>query len=247
MVWCALRYALIGSLLTWRIGRPLIGMNAELYAREAALRFALVRVNESAESIALCGGEGDERRQLNDNLARVISTMRGLTGALSRLTWITSGYGWIAIIVPILVAAPGYFHGGLTIGGLMMVVGAFNQVQASLRWFVDQFPSIADWRATLRRVSAFKAAVDKARPHRRGGRNHRAQTASARAFGIRRRQCAAFGRPRRDFRGDGRDQAGRTRVDCRRIRRRQEHAVPRACRPVALGERDDPFARSRRA
>jgi putative ATP-binding cassette transporter len=161
MVWCALAYALIGSLLTWRVGRPLIGMNAELYAREAALRFALVRVNESAESIALCGGEGDERRQLNENLDRVISTMRGLTGALSRLTWITSGYGWIAIIVPILVAAPGYFHGGLTIGGLMMVVGAFNQVQTSLRWFVDQFPSIADWRATLRRVSAFKAAVDK--------------------------------------------------------------------------------------
>jgi putative ATP-binding cassette transporter len=161
MVWCAVAYASIGSLLTWRVGRPLIGMNAELYAREAALRFALVRVNESAESIALCGGEGDERRQLDDNLGRVISTMRGLSGALSRLTWITSGYGWIAIVVPILVAAPGYFYGSLTIGGLMMVVGAFNQVQASLRWFVDQFPSIADWRATLRRVSAFKAAIEK--------------------------------------------------------------------------------------
>jgi putative ATP-binding cassette transporter len=161
MVWCAIGYAAIGSFLTWRVGRPLIGMNAELYAREAALRFALVRVNESAESIALCAGERDERRQLNENIDRVIGTMRGLSGALSKLTWITSGYGWIAIVVPILVAAPGYFNGGLTIGGLMMVVGAFNQVQASLRWFVDQFPSIADWRATLRRVSAFKAAVDK--------------------------------------------------------------------------------------
>ncbi len=161
MVWCALIYALIGSLLTWRVGIPLIGLNAERYAREAELRFALVRVNESAESIALCGGEHDERRQLNDNIDRVITTMRQLSGALSRLTWITSGYGWIAIVVPILVASPGYFHGGLTIGGLMMVVGAFNQVQASLRWFVDQFPSIADWRATLHRVSAFKAAVDK--------------------------------------------------------------------------------------
>lgn len=161
MVWCAVGYAAVGSFLTWRVGRPLIGMNAELYAREAALRFALVRVNESAESIALCGGERDERRQLNHNLDRVISTMRGLTDALSKLTWITSGYGWIAIVVPILVASPGYFNGGLTIGGLMMVVGAFNQVQASLRWFVDQFPAIADWRATLRRVSAFKDAVDK--------------------------------------------------------------------------------------
>jgi len=161
MVWCAMIYALIGSLLTWRVGLPLIGLNAELYAREADLRFALVRVNESAESIALCGGELDERRQLNGNLDRIIGTMGQLSGALSRLTWITSGYGWIAIVVPIIVASPGYFAGDLSMGGLMMVVGAFNQVQASLRWFVDQFPAIADWRATLRRVTAFKDAVDK--------------------------------------------------------------------------------------
>jgi putative ATP-binding cassette transporter len=161
MVWCAVIYALIGSLLTWRVGTPLIGLNAELYAREADLRFALVRVNESAESIALCGGEHDERRQLDNTLDRVVATMGQISGALSRLTWITSGYGWIAIVVPIVVASPGYFSGGLTMGGLMMVVGAFNQVQSALRWFVDQFPAIADWRATLHRVSAFKVAVDK--------------------------------------------------------------------------------------
>ncbi len=159
MVWCAILYALIGSLLTWRVGVPLIGLNAERYAREAELRFALVRVSESSESIALFGGERDERRLLEGNLDRVITSMRQLSGALARLTWITSGYGWIAIVVPIVVASPGYFSGGLTLGGMMMVVGAFNQVQASLRWFVDRFPGIADWRATLQRVSAFKAAV----------------------------------------------------------------------------------------
>ena len=160
MVWCAAAYALIGSLLTWRVGAPLIGLNAELYAREAELRFALVRVSESAESIALFHGEAGERRQLEGNLDRIIATMRDLSGALSKLTWITSGYGWVAIVVPIVVASPGYFSGSLSMGGLMMVVGAFNQVQGSLRWFVDQFPAIADWRATLHRVSAFKAAVD---------------------------------------------------------------------------------------
>jgi ABC-type uncharacterized transport system fused permease/ATPase subunit len=159
MVWCALAYALIGSFLTWRVGRPLVGLNAQLYAREAELRFALVRVSESAESIALFHGERDELRQLGGNVDRVIGTMQQLTGALSRLTWITSGYGWLAIIVPILVASPGFFSGSLSLGGLMVVVGAFNQVQGSLRWFVDQFPSIADWRATLHRISAFKYAM----------------------------------------------------------------------------------------
>lgn len=161
MVWCALAYAAVGSFLTWRIGLPLIGLNAQLYSREAELRFALVRASESAESIALYGGERDERRQLDGNVDHVIGTMRKLTGAVSKLTWITSGYGWLAIIVPMLVASPGYFSGTLTLGGLMVVVGAFNQVQSSLRWFVDQFPSLADWRATLHRVSAFKAAMDR--------------------------------------------------------------------------------------
>ena len=93
--------------------------------------------------------------------------MRRLAGGLARLTWITSGYGWLAIVVPVLVAAPGYFGGGLTFGGLMMVVGAFNQVQQALRWFVDNLPRIADWRATLCASWRFRKALAGGRDARR--------------------------------------------------------------------------------
>jgi vitamin B12/bleomycin/antimicrobial peptide transport system ATP-binding/permease protein len=159
MVWCALAYALGGSWLAWRVGRPLIGLNATRYAREAELRFALVRVSECAEGIALYGGEADERRNLNGTVAPVLGVMGALAGGLARLTWVTSGYGWLGLIAPIVVAAPGYFGGGLSFGGLMMVIGAFNQVQQSLRWFVDEFHRIADWRATLLRVMALREAL----------------------------------------------------------------------------------------
>jgi vitamin B12/bleomycin/antimicrobial peptide transport system ATP-binding/permease protein len=159
MVWCALAYALAGSWLAWRVGRPLIPLNATRYAREAELRFALVRVSECAEGIALHGGEADERRLLDATVGRVVSVMQGLAGKLARLTWVTSGHGWLGIITPILVAAPGYFGGGLSFGGLMMVIGAFNQVQQSLRWFVENFHQIADWRATLLRVMALREAL----------------------------------------------------------------------------------------
>lgn len=159
MVWCALAYSLCGSLLAWRIGRPLIPLNAERYAREAELRFALVNTSEHADSIALHGGEADERRTLDGPLERVIALMVSLARGLARLTWVTSGYGWLAMVVPIIVAAPGYFGGDLSFGGLMMVVGAFNQVQSSLRWFVDNLAQIADWRATLLRVVAFRTAL----------------------------------------------------------------------------------------
>jgi putative ATP-binding cassette transporter len=159
MVWCALFYAAIGSGLSWHVGRTLIPLNAERYAREADLRFALVRVNEHTDSIALYGGEADERRDLGRDVDRVLEVMRRLVSGLTRLTWVTSGYGWLAIVAPILAASPGYFGGDLTLGGLMVAAGAFTQVQQSLRWFVDNFNTIADWLATLRRVGSFRLAL----------------------------------------------------------------------------------------
>jgi vitamin B12/bleomycin/antimicrobial peptide transport system ATP-binding/permease protein len=156
MVWCALAYALTGSWLTWLIGRPLIKLNAERYAREADLRFAIMRINETVASVAMARGEAHERSTANGSIVSVIDLGRKLANGHSRLTWITSGYGWLALVVPILLATPGVFSGSLSLGGLMMVVGAFTQVQNSLRWFVDNFPGIADWRATLLRVSRFR-------------------------------------------------------------------------------------------
>jgi len=159
MVWVAIAYAGLGSGLTLLVGRPLIALNTERYAREADLRFALVRVNESAESVSLYNGEPDERRNLDQFVEAVVKATRRLSGALARLTWITSGYGWLAIVVPIVAAAPGYLSGALSFGDMMMVVGAFNQVQAALRYFVDNFPKIADWRSAVVRVATFYRAT----------------------------------------------------------------------------------------
>jgi len=159
MVWFALVYAGIASFGSWRVGRPLIALNAERYAREADLRFGLVRVNERTEAIALYGGETDEKDYLNREFDQVLSMMRRLVSAITRLTWVTAGSGWFAIVAPFIVAAPGYFAGDMSLGGLMLAVGAFNQVQSALRWFVDNFSTIADWRATLLRVASFRLAL----------------------------------------------------------------------------------------
>jgi putative ATP-binding cassette transporter len=159
MVWCALIYAWVASFVSWRVGRPLIDLNAERYAREADLRFALVRVNERTEAIALYGGEKDEKDHLQRELDQVLLMMRRLVNGVTRLTWVTAGYGWFAIVAPFIVAAPGYFFADMSLGSLMVAVGAFNQVQQALRWFVDNFSLIADWRATLLRVASFRLAL----------------------------------------------------------------------------------------
>jgi vitamin B12/bleomycin/antimicrobial peptide transport system ATP-binding/permease protein len=159
MVWCALLYAGTVSWLSWRVGRPLIQLNSERYAREADLRFALVRLNEHSDSVTLYGGEQDEKRRLTTEFEKVLSVMRRIVSATTRLTCVTAGYGWFTIIAPIVVASPGYFNGDLSFGGLMMVVGAFIQVQQALRWFIDNFSTIADWSATLSRIAIFRETV----------------------------------------------------------------------------------------
>ena len=159
MVWAAVIYALSASLLTYWTGRRLIPDNASRYAREADLRYTLVRVNEHIDAITLAGGEADEARRIELDLASVLAAMRRLVSGLTRLTWVTAGYGWVTLVAPILVAAPLYFAGSLTFGGLMMAAAAFTQLQSSLRWFVDNFSTIADWRATLLRVAMFRRAI----------------------------------------------------------------------------------------
>ena len=153
MVWCALLFTVIGSLLTYWVGRPLIVINAERYAREGEFRTTLVRVSENAEVISLERGEPGERSLAAGFLGALTATMQKLANARARLTWVTSGYGWIGLVAPIVVAAPGYFTGNMTLGGLFMVVGGFNHVQNALRWFIDSYPSIAEWQAVLQRVT----------------------------------------------------------------------------------------------
>lgn len=159
LVWCALAYSLAGLWLTRRVGRPLADLNAERYAREAEFRAGLVRIVEHADAIALYRGEAAERLSVDGISNRLFLVTRALAGRLVRLTWVTSGHGSLAIIVPFLMAAPGYFEGKLSFGSLVVIVGAFNQVLGALRWQVDNFSRIADWRATLSRVVAIREAL----------------------------------------------------------------------------------------
>jgi len=159
MVWAAVLYASAGSLMSYWVGRGLVSRNAERYAREADLRFSLVRANEHVDAISLAQGEGDEKRRIERNLRDVLAATRRIIWGHTHLTWVTAGFGWVTNVAPILVAAPLYFMGKISFGGLMMAAGAFTQAQSSLRWFIDNFSAIADWRATLFRVAAFRHAL----------------------------------------------------------------------------------------
>jgi putative ATP-binding cassette transporter len=181
MVWAALLYAGLGSLVSYFVGRDLIHRNAERYAHEAELRSSLVRVNEHTDGIALASGEADELRRVQLDLTAVLTATWHLVSGLTNLTWVTAGFGWVTLVAPILVAAPLYFTGSLSFGGMMMAAAAFTQAQSSLRWFVDNFYLIADWRASLLRVASLQRALKGLdMEHREGSRITYAQGDPAR-------------------------------------------------------------------
>lgn len=159
MVWAALIYAGSASFLSNLVGYRLVPLNAERYSKEAELRFSLMRASENVTAITLARGEKNERHRIGEDINAVLGVIRGLAMALTHLTWVSSGYGWLAIVAPILIAAPVYFSGNLSFGGLMMAVGAFNQVNVALRWYIDNFGPIASWKANLQRVSVFRNAL----------------------------------------------------------------------------------------
>ncbi|MBS0524914.1 MAG: ABC transporter ATP-binding protein/permease [Proteobacteria bacterium] len=152
MVWCALAYALIGSLLTYALGRGLIDAGNLRQGREADFRSVLARAREHAEGIALMRGEDDERERLRGSLFDLRSAWNRQTFGQGNLSLLTSSLAYLAPIVPLIVALPRYLSGQIQLGGLMQTAQAFSSVQWALSWLIDNFPRFAEWRASTNRV-----------------------------------------------------------------------------------------------
>lgn len=162
MVWAALIYAILGSVLTHYVGRQLIPLNFQQERLEADFRFNLVRLRENAEGIALYRGERSENNVLLTRFELIRANWWSLMTITKRLTGFTAGYSQAAIIFPYIVAAPRFFTGSMPLGGLMQIASAFGQVQSSLSWFVNSYGTLANWKASVDRLLTFKSALDQA-------------------------------------------------------------------------------------
>jgi len=159
MVWAAALYAVFGSFVIQKVGHPLVSINYQQQRVEADFRFGLIRLRENAEQIAFYDGMETERgnaqglfQHIRDNWWRVMKYTK-------RLTFVLSFYGQIAIIFPIVVAAPRYFAGAFTFGVLMQIAGAFGTVSDSFSWFINSYSTLVEWRATVNRLREFVRVV----------------------------------------------------------------------------------------
>jgi putative ATP-binding cassette transporter len=160
MVWAAIGYAVIGTWLTTKIGRPLVKLNFDQQRYEADFRFSLVRLRENSESIAFYRGENQEQVNFSGRFKKVFGNFRELMYRQKKLTWLTSGYSQLAIIFPFLVAAPRYFSRQILLGGLIQIASAFGRVQDALSFFVASYSSIAEWQAVVNRLVGFNNNID---------------------------------------------------------------------------------------
>ncbi len=158
LVIAAVLYAVVGTTFVHMLGKPLMTINEKRRKREGDFRSALQRVRENSEGIAFLRGEGTERAGLHHALDRILSIWRKLRRGTRRVTWATSAYAIAAPVFPLLVAAPQYLAGEMTLGGLMQASMAFVQVQTALGWFVDNYARLADWRSAANRILALDAA-----------------------------------------------------------------------------------------
>jgi putative ATP-binding cassette transporter len=168
MVWVALVYAILGTVLTHWVGSPLIALNFQQQRYEADFRFNLVRVRENSEQIALLDGEKAEETRLLDRFGRVVTNWMAIMTRQKRLTFLTAGYGQISIVFPYVVASPAYFAGIMQLGGLMQTASAFNSVQGALSFIITSYRQIAEWAAVIERLKGFDAAMSAAEqlPHK---------------------------------------------------------------------------------
>jgi putative ATP-binding cassette transporter len=163
MVWVALVYAALGTTFTHLVGRPLAALNFRQQRVEADFRFALVRIRENVEGIALYSGENEERRELGTRFEALMRNWWQIMQRTKLLNALVAGYGQIAVVFPIIVAAPRYFAGLIPLGGVTRTASAFGQVQSAMSWFVDSYASLAAWRATVERLATFQRAIEAAR------------------------------------------------------------------------------------
>lgn len=163
MVWVALAYAAIGTLITFILGRPLIKLNYQQENVEADFRFGLMRVREYSESIAFYNGEKQEKISLNNKFNSVIANFLAIVYRQMKLDVFNVGYSQLAIIFPILVAAPRYFAKQIQLGDLMQIASAFGRVQDALSFFINSYGSLASLRAIMDRMYGFQVSIDSAK------------------------------------------------------------------------------------
>lgn len=164
LIWAALAYAGIGTMVAHLVGRPLIRLNFNQQRYESDFRFAIARVTDHAEPVALMAGEPVERAELTRRFAALVRNWTALVLRQTRLTGFVAGYGHVSTVFPILVVSPAYLAGAIPLGTLMQAHLAIQRVEGAFAFCIGVYAKIAEWKAVMDRVAEFETAMARLGP-----------------------------------------------------------------------------------
>jgi putative ATP-binding cassette transporter len=168
LVWGALLYASVGTLIMHVIGRRLVALDFDQQRLESNFRFAIARVADHAEPIAMMGGEAAENAALVERFTALVRNWRTIVFRQAWLIAFHTGYGQTALVFPVLVASPTYFLGLVSLGTLMQAAMAFQKVEAAFAYFITSYSRIAEWKALVDRLTQFEVVLDTLAANRSG-------------------------------------------------------------------------------
>ena len=160
LVIAAVFYAVLASGAMTVVGKRFVAVSEDRNQAEADYRYQLTRVRENGESIALLGGEEEERAGINRSLHTVLLRWRDLCRQHMKTTIVSQGSSLIAPVVPLILCAPKFLDGTMSLGVVMQAASAFTIVQAAFSWLVDNYPRLADWNASARRIASLMVSLD---------------------------------------------------------------------------------------
>jgi putative ATP-binding cassette transporter len=161
--WVALVLSLVGTWLTHLIGKPLVQLDFRQERYEADFRFALARLREYSEQVALLRGENAERRILGGRFGSIVSNFYAIVGRTVKLLTFTATYFQANAVIPYIIVAPYFFLGKITLGQMTQTAGAFGRVESALAFFIARYQSLASYKAVVERLTTFRSAIDEAR------------------------------------------------------------------------------------
>jgi len=159
MVWLVLVYVLIGTAVTMKIGRPLIGLNFNQQRYEANFRYSLVRLRENTESVAFYRGEPREFEIFRGRFSDVVANFWAIMWRSLKVNGFTFSFGQASVLFPYIVQAPRFFAGQIKLGGLQQTGNVFNQVVDALSFIINSYNDIANWSSVVRRLATFDEHV----------------------------------------------------------------------------------------
>ncbi len=157
-------YAVIGTVATIYLGRPLMGLNSRQANREAAFRSDLIHVREHGESIGLLRHEGRLTARLLRRIDGLADNFRRMTSVNRNLSFFTTGYNYMIQLIPALIVAPLFIRGKVEFGVITQSAFAFTQLLGAFSLIINQFQAISTFAAVTARLSAMVGAVDKRLP-----------------------------------------------------------------------------------